>query len=166
MTALSSSPLASSSSPSGSGPAISSCDAAGRVFGQFDDLVDRAVDVEVAADLGGRGAVDVVAALVLEVVDEVGRFQPGCRFLAGFGFGAFALAFLLGLFEAGLDEAEGGRVDFVLVAFVADVGAVGEQRDAAFEVDLFAFGFAVGLDLHVGFGQFAFGAGLERAGER
>ena len=105
-------------------------------------------------------------AFVLQVVDEVADFEPGGGFLAGFGFGAFALAFLLGLFEAGLDEAEGGRVDFVLVAFVADVGAVGEQREAAFEVDVFAFGFAVGLELHVGFGQFVFGAGLERAGER
>ena len=53
---------------------------------------------------------------LVEVVDEVADFEFGGRFLAGGGFGRLLRQrfLLLGLFEARLDEAEGGRVDFVL----------------------------------------------------
>ena len=71
------------------------------------------------------GAADVGAAFVLQVFDEVGDFEFAGRFLAGGRLrSTFAAAFAAGLFERRFDEAEGGRVDFVLGAFVADVGLV------------------------------------------
>ena len=51
------------------------------------------------------------------------------------------------------------------VPFVFDEGAVGEQGQAAFEVDVFALGVAFALAFRSSCGQFAFGAGFERAGE-
>ena len=111
-----------------------------RGFGQLGDRVERPRDVEVAADLGRLGAADVGAAFVVQVFDEVAerrarRRLPGRRW---FRCGRFRRRLPAALVRARLDEAEGGRVDFVVVAFVADVGLVGEQRQAAFEVDVFA----------------------------
>src|SRR5262249_43035880 len=142
---------------------------AGRVFGQRDDRVDRALGVEVAADLGRAGPVNVGAAFVAEVFDHRVQVDRRGRFLAGGRvgrrtFGAFA-AFGEALFEARLDEPEGGRVDFVLGPFVADEGAVGEQRQAAVEVDRLAFDRAVRGHVHPDFGQRFVAAALERAGE-
>src|SRR5262249_43138098 len=85
----------------------------------------------------------VGAAFVLQAFDEVADFEASRRFLASGRFGGFArflAALLLRLLERRFDEAEGGRVDFVLGPFVFDVAGVGEQRQPAGEVDRFARG--------------------------
>src|SRR4029077_1815955 len=110
--------------------------AAGLAFDHFEHGVDRAGDVEVAADLGRARAADIGAAFVGSVFDEVGDLQLAEFFLAGGDAGrpGFATAFALCLLQRRFDEAEGGRVDFVLGSFVVDVGDVGQQHDPAFEV--------------------------------
>src|SRR5262249_6942388 len=71
---------------------------------------------------------------------------------------------LLRLLDRRFDEAERRRVDFVLGAFVFDVGGGGEQRQGALEVDLFAVDLARCRRLHVQLRQLALGAALERPG--
>jgi hypothetical protein len=137
---------------------------AGRVFGQLDHRVDRAGDLEVAADLRHRGAADFSGAFVFEVLDELRDLDAFRRLLTG-GDAAFGAALLLGLFEARLEEAEGGRIDFVGGAFVFDEGTVGEHRQLAVEVDLFALGRALGRRRHLQLRQFVLRPRFERAGE-
>jgi hypothetical protein len=148
-------------------PGGSELGAAGRVFGQLDQGVDRAGDVEVAADLGRARPAHVGAAVFAEVVDEVADLQLPGGFLASGGTGRFALrsALPLRFFERRFDEAEGRRVDFVLDAFVVDVGAVGQQDQAAVEIDLFAADRAADLRRHVELGQLFGPFALERARE-
>src|SRR5690349_15355230 len=97
LIALLSSPLASSSSASGF-----DLRAAGRVFGQLDEGVDPPGDAEVAADLGGRGALDVGAAFVRQLLGELAEPDPFRGFLAGGDVAGFAFG-LLGLFEGRLE---------------------------------------------------------------
>src|SRR5690349_20546311 len=137
--------------------------AAGGVFDQLDHRVDRPVDAEVAADFGRRGAVDVGAAVVDEVVGELAELDPFRRLLAGGD--VLIAALLLGAFESRLEESEGGRVDFVVGAVVSDEGAVGEHRQAAFEFDVFAADVAADFGVHFQLGQFFLAADFERTGE-
>src|SRR6185312_6653716 len=94
-------------------------------------------------------------------VERFGRLLAGRRFTAA----AFAAAFLRSFFEARFDEAEGGRVDFVVGPVVGDEGAIAEDRQAAVEVHVFAFRVTVGLDRQGQFGQARLAGRLERAGE-
>src|SRR3954453_80388 len=55
--------------------------AAGRVFGQLDQRVDRAGVLEVGADLRRRGASDVLRPFVFEVLDELRDFDAFRRLL-------------------------------------------------------------------------------------
>ena len=71
----------------------------------------------------------------------------------------------LAWFERRFDEAEGRRVDFVGVAFVADEGLVRDEHEAAFEVDVFAVDRAARFGGQVEFGVAGPCAFLERAGE-
>src|SRR5436190_7498565 len=109
--------------------------AAGRVFAQFDRGVDSNGDVEIAAHLCRAGTPDLGAAAVPWIFHQVGELYLVERFLAGDHFAG--LAFNPGPpLDQRPDEVEGGRIDFVLALFVADVRLVPEQRQAAVEVDL------------------------------
>ncbi len=142
--------------------------AAGGVLGDLDQLVERRGDHQVAADVRGARAADVGAALVGQIGDEVVDLQLADRVLAGLrepGLTLGGAVFLLRLLDRRLDEAEGRRVDLVVGALVVDVAAVGQQSQAALEVDVFAVDRAVRLDRHVELWKLVLALALERAGE-
>ena len=141
--------------------------AARRVLGQFEQRVDRSGTLRSPLTC-------VVAVPPTSELPSLERFStksPTLR-LATASWQAVAPAdwpwappLLLGPFDRRLGEAEGGRVDFVLGALVVDEGVVGEQRQAAVEVDVLAVERAARLRAEVELGQLVLALALERARE-